>query len=160
MDPVNISGLEGVVVDGEYDQDNGYKIISTAFGLHGNTGCGAPVLKIVNSRQGSNLQDLFATDIGKLQKEIFDATSIIIVLNNELHSILTTLLPRAQAKKAVLFSSIFGMEPKKFFCTGECKTFGPTATEMLTVHVACDIQNFLLNSKIFSAWMNYTTGDY
>jgi len=160
MDLFNISGLEGVVVDGEYDKNKNFKIVCTAFGLHVNAGPGAPVLKIVHSRKGSNLHDLFADYIGKLQKEIFVATNIIIVLKNELLSMLSASLPSALAKKIVLFSSIFGMEPTKSFSTGQCNTADPNDSERLTVHVACDIQNFLINSKIFSAWMKYTTGNF
>jgi hypothetical protein len=161
MDLVNISGLEGVVVGGDVDRDNRYQLVCAAFGLQSKIGSIGPVLKIMHTGKEPNLQDSFSNDIGKLQMEIFNAASIIIVLKNELGPLLTAALPNVLAKKVVSFSSIFGMEPKRFFTTSHCKTLetDQTDSEALTVHVACDIENYLINSKIFSAWMKYITGE-
>jgi len=154
MDLVNIAGLEGVVVGGEFDQDNSFQLVSTTFGC----GSGGPLLRITHSGIGSTL---FTGDIGKLQERIFKAACVIIVLNDNLIQVLRSLLPTTLSKKLVLFSSAFGMEPKRFFHPDQyVESENDTAgSEAKTVQVATDIQTFLMKSKIFSAWMKYIKGE-
>jgi len=158
MDLVNISGFEGVVVGGEFDQDNRFQIVSTTFGVHVKSDSGGPLLRIIHSGQGTAL---FSDEIGKLQKKIFKASSVIIVLNDNLIPVLRSLLPGTLSKKLILFSSAFGMEPKRFFHPDQhMESENDTADlEAQTVQVATDIQTFLMKSKIFSAWMKYIKGE-
>jgi len=153
--------LEGVVISAEYENNTGLKFICSGFGVQHPYGSDGLVLKIVQAKQGFNFKNLFTSDVGKLIIQIFHDSSIIIVLKSSLIPMLSEALPTTLVKKIVLFSTIFGIEPEKFFITGQCihRKSNQVDSEELTVQVACNIHNFLINSKIFTSWMNYIKGN-
>jgi hypothetical protein len=162
MDQFQIKGIGGAVVSGVFDTDNISKLVCSGFGLQrGHKAAGIdPIIKSIRLDQGIPVQNLFEDDSGKVIKEIFDASSKIFVLKEELLPLLTTLLPSVLAEKLVLFSSIFGMEPKMFItkCDNALSAFDTTYSEALTLAVACYLHKALLDSDIFGPWMMHIKG--
>ena len=156
----HLEGVEGVVVSGEYDQNNIYKLVCAGFGMKGEHEDTTPAIKLISPGQAPLFQDLFVDEVGKQIQYMFDVSGIIFVLNEELVPLLTNSIPSTFANKVVLFSSIFGMEPKTFIasCRYLTSRIDPNSAEALALEVAWYLKNVLLDSYIFGPWMMYIKG--
>ena len=156
----HLERVEGVVVSGEYDQNNVYKLVCAGFGMRGEHEDTFPAIKHISPGQVPLFQDLLVDEVGKQIQFMFDASGIIFVLNAELVPLLTNSLPSTLANKVALFSSIFGMEPKTFIasCRYLTSQIDPNNAEALALEVASYLKNVLLDSYIFGPWMMYIKG--